>query len=77
MSNKVIKFYKKDAAIEPDAVLEQAIGKYESVIVIGWDKDGNLDPRVSLNISQRDIHWLLSIFQHKLLNGDYSSEETI
>jgi hypothetical protein len=73
MSNKVVKFYKKDAAIDPDAVLEQAIGHYDSVVVIGWDKNGELDPRASLNLTHRDIHWLLSVFQQKLLNGDYSS----
>lgn len=71
MSN-VIKFRGKDAAINPDAVLEQAIGQYDSTIVIGWNKDGVLDARASLNLDHADIHWMLSAFQHKLLNGDYS-----
>lgn len=73
--SKVIKFYKKDAAVSPDAVLEQAIGEYDSVVLIGWNKDEALDARASLNLKHADIHWLLSVFQNKLLNGDYSSEE--
>ena len=74
MTDKVIKFYKKDAALDPDAVLSQAIGQYDSVIVLGWDKEGELDARASLNLDQADIHWLISVFQHKLLNGDYSPD---
>ena len=70
--SKIVKFYKKNAAENPDAVLEQAIGQYDSVIIIGWNKDGVLDPRASLNLSQSEIHWLISVFQSKLLNGDYS-----
>jgi hypothetical protein len=77
MNDKVIKFYKKNAATNPDAVLEQAIGQYNSVIVIGWNSDEELDARASLNLNHADIHWLLSVFQHKLLNGNYSSEEAI
>jgi hypothetical protein len=72
--SKIVKFYKKDAANDPDAVLEQSIGQYDSVIVIGWNKDGALDPRASLNLTHRDIHWILSIFQQKLLSGDYSDD---
>ena len=74
MTDKVIKFYKKDAALDPDAVLSQALGQYDSVIVLGWDKEGELDARASLNLDQADIHWLISVFKHKLLNGDYSPD---
>jgi hypothetical protein len=72
--SKIVKFYKKDAANDPDAVLEQAIGQYESVVVIGWDHHGDLDPRASMNLNQAQIHWLLSVFQQKLLNGDYGTD---
>lgn len=75
MTGKVVKFYKKDAANEPDAVLEQAIGQYDAVFIIRWDKQGILDPRSSLNLTQAEIHWLLSVFQQKLLNGDYTDDE--
>lgn len=50
MSN-ITKFYAKDAAKDPDVVLEQAEGVYEKVLVLGWDKDGQFDPRASTNTS--------------------------
>lgn len=68
----IIKFKPANAAQSPDAVFEQAIGEYESAIVVGWNKDGTLDARASLNLNHADVHWLLSVFQNKLLNGDYS-----
>lgn len=71
MSN-VIKIYPQNAAKDPDAVLEQALGKYDTVVIIGWDKDGELDARASLNLSLAEVNWLLDIFKAKLVNGDYS-----
>ena len=54
----IVKFYKKNAAENPDAVLEQAIGSYTDVLILGWDKDGLLDPRGSLGLTCKDILWL-------------------
>lgn len=68
-----IKFYPKDAAMNPDCVLEQAVGHFESVIVIGYDKNEMMDVRASLNLKKSEILWLISKFQHKLLNGDYDA----
>lgn len=70
----VQKFYPKNAASNPDNVFEQAVGQYESAVVIGWNKDGTLDVRASLNIDHKEINWLISVFQHKLLSGDYSAD---
>ncbi|MOA62277.1 hypothetical protein D3C78_1876430 [compost metagenome] len=75
MMAEVIKFYPKDAAKEPDAVLEQAIGQYESVFMIGYDKDGHLDVRASTNINHADILFLIESFKYKMLNGDYSGDK--
>lgn len=69
----VVKFYPKDAAKNPDAVLEQAIGVYDQVFVIGHDKDGTLDVRASLNFKLRDIFFTLEAFKWKVLNGDYDT----
>lgn len=71
---EIIDLFQKEPAENPDTVLEKAIGNYESVVVIGWDKDGILDARASLNINSEQINWLISIFQRKLLNGDYFDE---
>lgn len=70
MSN-VINFYPKNAAKNPDAVLEQAAGVYDQVFVIGYDKDGALEVRASLNFKMRDIFFAMDAFRFKVLNGDY------
>ena len=69
--SEVVKFYSKDAAKNPDAVLEQAIGVYDQVFVIGHDKDGALEVRASLNFTMRDIFFAMDAFKFKVLNGDY------
>lgn len=71
---KIIKFYPKGAAKDPDAVLEQALGKYESVFIIGYDKEGEIDPRASINLSGEELLFLIEDFKHKWLNGDYGEE---
>lgn len=73
---EVVKFYPKDAAKDPDAVLEQAIGRFEDVLIIGWDKQGKMDARASLGLKDGgDMLWLIEHFKHNLLNGDYSGFE--
>ena len=69
---QILKFTPKDAAKDPDHVLECAIGEYESVFVIGWNKDGTLDPRSSTSLSPAQLNYMIDIFKHKLLNGDYT-----
>lgn len=69
--SEVVKFYSKDAAKNPDAVLEQAIGVYDQVFVIGYDKNGELEVRASLNFLMRDIFFAMDAFKHKVLSGDY------
>ena len=68
--SKVAKFYPADAAKDPDNVLEQAIGEYESLVIIGYDHDGIMDARASTNIKQKDILWLMENFKLWLLDID-------
>lgn len=71
----IVKFYPSDAAKSADNVLEQAIGVYDQVIMIGWDKDGNLNARATLGLKDGgDVLWLLETFKHKLLSGDYAGD---
>ena len=72
MNDKIAKLYTKDAAKNPDNVLEQAIGSYESVVIIGYDKDGYVDARASTNIDTANINFLVDSFKQKLIHGDYS-----
>ena len=71
MTDNIVKFYPKNAAQNPDAVLEQALGQYDQVFVIGYDKDGCLDVCGSTNFTIRDIFFALEAFKFKVLNGEY------
>jgi len=68
---KVINFPDVNAAVNPDTVLEEAKNEYNSLVIIGWDKHGNLDARATTNLSAAEVYWLISVFQQKLLQGDY------
>jgi hypothetical protein len=68
----VVKFYAADAAKEPDNVLEQAMGDYSEVLVIGWDKNGELDIRATKGLADGgNMLWLIESLKTGLMNGDY------
>jgi len=71
----IVKFYPNDTAENPDNVLEQAIGEYDSVLILGWDKDEDMYCRSSTNLSHEQVLWLVTMFKHKLMNGDYAGDE--
>lgn len=72
---EIVKFYPADAAKSADNVLEQAVGNYDQVLILGWDKEGNLDARATLGLKDGgDVLWLMETFKYKLLNGDYSED---
>ena len=71
MSN-VVKFYPNGSAEKPDNVLEQAIGEYSSVLILGWDKNDDMDCRSSTDLTHEQVLWIITKFQHKLMNGDYA-----
>lgn len=71
MTDNVVKFYPKDAANNPDNVLEQAIGRYNEVFIIGYNKEDALDVRASMNFSLRDIWFALDAFKHNVMSGKY------
>ena len=76
MSDNVVKFYPADAYKDPDAVLEQAIGEYSDVLIIGWNKDGIIDLRATKGIEDGgDMLWLIEKFKFNLLAGAYYGEE--
>lgn len=71
--SEVVKFYPADAAKDADNVLEQAMGQYSDVLVIGWGKNGEFDARATLGLSDGgDCLWLIETFRHKLMSGDFS-----
>lgn len=73
MSATVIKFYPNDAAKNPDSVLEQAIGAYNDVFILGYGVDGELQARASKNLGDASkLLFILEQFKVKLVNGDYT-----
>lgn len=61
----------KKVAQDPNIVLEKSIDQYESVLVLGYNHEGQLDVRSSLNLSHENTLWLIKMFERNLLNGDY------
>lgn len=55
-------------AENPDVVLEQAIGAYEGVVILGWTKDGGFSGRASLNLETADVLLLVEIFKQALIS---------
>jgi len=70
----VVKFYPNNSAENPDSVLEQAMGVYEDVVILGWDADENMECRATLGLSQEQVLYIVTKFTHKLMNGDYREE---
>jgi hypothetical protein len=71
---KIVKFFPNNAADIPDNVLELAKGVYNSVFMIGYDKNGELDIRASTNVTKEQIVWMLEQFKHNLFTGRYGVE---
>jgi hypothetical protein len=72
---EIKKFYPKDAAKSADNVLEQALEVFDEVLLIGWNKDGNMEARATLGLKDGDVLWLIEKFKHNLLSGQYLPPE--
>ena len=71
--NRVTDLYPSN---NPDYVLEQALGEYESVLLLGYDEEGNLSMRSSTNLNRGDLLWIVEIFKRDiLLNIEPEDEE--
>jgi hypothetical protein len=57
--------------LNPDHVLECAKGEYQTLFIIGMDKDGVMDVRAGGDITVAELVFLLEKFKHKLLAGEY------
>ena len=69
-----VEFKVRQVSLDADTVLDKAKDNYASVVVVGWDKEGFLDVRSTNNLDQKDILWLITMFEHKIMNGDYAPE---
>jgi predicted porin len=50
------------------------VGNYNEIVILGWDKDGYLDLRVTSGTTIPGLLWLLELTKAKLINGDFSDE---
>lgn len=74
-NENIVKLYPKNAANNPDNVLELVVGEYESVFVLGYNKEGALDARGTTNLTLRDILWMLEVFKARMMSGCFSEED--
>lgn len=73
--DNVVKFYPANAATSADNVLEQAIGKYEKVFLIGVGPEGDADFLATTTLARRDLLWLLEMFKANLILGEFDEED--
>lgn len=72
----VVKLYTDGAAKDPDNVLEQAMGRYSELLIIGWDKDCDFDARATLGLKDGgDVLWLVETLKHKLMSGELVADD--
>lgn len=54
-------------AADPDIVLEEAKDLLSDVVLIGYDKDGELFAAANKNLSNKEILWLIEAFKNRYL----------
>lgn len=63
--------HKLHPANDPDHVLEQAIGDFDHVLIIGvLSDDHSVDARGTTGDKAELLYWI-EMFKHRLLSGDY------
>ena len=62
--SEIVKLY---PAADPDEVIRQALGVYESVVILGWTKEENFSGRSSLNLSAGEAMLLVELFKSAVL----------
>lgn len=75
MSSNVIKMYPQNAAKDPNAVLEQAMGEYKNVLVLGFKEDNRLEARADLGFTRANLLWCIETFKLMLLDMPPLDEE--
>ena len=75
MSNdNVVKLHPPDPHEDPDNVINESLGVFDEVLVLGYNKDGELEARASTNMQSRDILWLLETFKQVFLEQKLQGE---
>lgn len=76
MSDKIARL---PTHLNPDSVLEQAIGNYDYVVLVGVNKEGEIDFREGGNGTDdlAPAFMMLSKVAHKIMNGDYGDDVVV
>lgn len=62
-------------AANPDVVLKEAMGDFDSVLILGYNHEGFMEARGSLNlIAKADLLLLVENFKYALMSGAYDDE---
>jgi hypothetical protein len=56
-----------DSLINPDNVLKRSMGHFENIILIGTNEDGHMEVRSSLNLTVKDMLWMLEMTKQNIL----------
>ena len=59
---------KPHPSADPNTVLAGAVDVYDSVIVLGWDKNGGFSGRSSLNLEIADVLLLIELFKAAIIS---------
>lgn len=60
----------------PDNILEEAVGRLDDVLILGYDKEDKLWTSCSTGLTgHNDLVYLLERVKHKILSGDYGEEK--
>lgn len=70
MTDNVVRFRPANEMESADAVLERAQGVFDEVLIIGFNKAGEVEGRVTLGMTERDAVWLMETLKFALLAGE-------
>ncbi len=51
----------------PDTVMQRSMGHFENIILIGTNEDGHMEVRSSLNLTVKDMLWMLEMTKQNIL----------
>ena len=51
----------------PDNVMQRSMGHFENIILVGTNEDGHMEVRSSLNLTVKDMLWMLEMTKQNIL----------
>ena len=59
----------------PDTVMQRSMGHFENIILVGTNEDGHMEVRSSLNLTVKDMLWMLEMTKQNILLTALSHDE--